>query len=296
MTNLGNAQPWQIADAGVHEFEHAGRRWRVTVARPQPTSADGTLTRVVYVLDPFGTLGTAVQVARTTHVLSQGLLPGLLIVGVGPASDEFLELSIQRLHDLTPGQPSELTAKAMADAGVTTGGANAFLDLLIDRVAPQVEDRYGGNAADRTIAGWSLGGLAGAHALLTRPRAFRRYLLVSPSLWWGDRALLSAVASLPDDSGPLDVYLGAGEFEESSDDRSWPPVQGAEASTAMAEARMVTNLQAFAAGLRALQRSDVTVHDEVLAGEHHNTVWGAAFSRGLLALHASSYRHGSTRQ
>ncbi|MCA1722261.1 MAG: hypothetical protein LC779_14590 [Actinobacteria bacterium] len=53
---------------------------------------------------------------------------------------------------------------------------------------------------------------------------------------------------------------------------------------------MVTNTRAFADALRALRRPGLTVHAEVLRGEHHNTLWASAFTRGLLALHAEGYQ------
>ena len=287
MTVLGAAAPWQVADAAVHELEHEGRRWRITVARPVPLGADGTPTPVVYVLDPYGTLGTCVQVARTTSQLSQGELPPLLVVGVGPSSDDLMELALQRFHDMTPSSVDETSAQSLAAAGASYGGADSFLDLLLDVVAPAVESAYGGDPADRTLAGWSLGGLTGAHALVTRPGAFRRYLLVSPSLWWGGGSVFRALDALTTDV-ELDVYLAAGELEQTDPSRMWPPVP--EGAPAVGDAGMLTHLRDLADSLR--RRRSATVHAEVLPGEHHITVWPTAFSRGLLALHAPSYRLG----
>ena len=50
--------------------------------------------------------------------------------------------------------------------------------------------------------------------------------------------------------------------------------------------------RAIADALDALGSPGLRVHWDVLPGEHHITVWPAAFSRGLLALHAPSYRLG----
>ena len=293
MSALGDASPWRISDAAVHELEHEGRRWRITVAQPPSPPAGGAGTPVVYVLDPFGTFGTAVQVARTTHLLSQGALPGLLLVGVGPASDDFMDLALQRFHDLTPSTVDEATAQRLAEAGASYGGADAFLDLLLDVVAPSVESEYGGDPGDRTIAGWSLGGLTGAHALVTRPGRIRRFLLVSPSLWWGAGAVLAAVHGLSVvEDAAVDVYLAAGELEETEAVRMWPPVTGEQAQQAASDAGMLTSMRRFADALTSLGLPSMTVHSEVLPGEHHITAWASAFSRGLLTLHAPSYRLG----
>jgi len=147
-TNTGT---WAIPDTAVHELEHDGRRWRVTVALPPIPPADA-LTLVVYVLDPYGTLGTAVQVARITHLLSQGALPALIVVGVGPASDDLAELNQQRMLDLTPSIPDPAPVPP-ADAARMFGRGDVFLRLPVDVIAPYVESTHRGDPQDRTIAG-----------------------------------------------------------------------------------------------------------------------------------------------
>lgn len=114
--------------------------------------------------------------------------------------------------------------------------------------------------------------------------------MVSPSLWWADAAIIPQVTALTGFTEPLDIYLTAGELEETIKERVWPPLPADMDSSAMTDARMVTNLRAFAAALRALDLPDLTVHAEILQREHRITLWPAAFSRGLLALHAPTYR------
>ncbi|MCS7482657.1 alpha/beta hydrolase-fold protein [Umezawaea endophytica] len=60
----------------------------------------------------------------------------------------------------------------------------AFAALLADRVVPFVRSLH--TVADRAVvAGNSLGGLAAAHAALTRPDVFEAVLSCSGSHWWG---------------------------------------------------------------------------------------------------------------
>ena len=60
----------------------------------------------------------------------------------------------------------------------------AFAALLADRVVPFVRSLHA--VADRAVvAGNSLGGLAAAHAALTRPDVFEAVLSCSGSHWWG---------------------------------------------------------------------------------------------------------------
>jgi alpha-beta hydrolase superfamily lysophospholipase len=44
----------------------------------------------------------------------------------------------------------------------------------------------------RVLIGHSLGGLFARYALMNRPEVFNGYLIISPSLWWDDQALVKA--------------------------------------------------------------------------------------------------------
>lgn len=74
---------------------------------------------------------------------------------------------------------------------VPSGGADAFLDLLRDRIRPQVAKQVKLDAHDQTLWGHSYGGLLVLHTLFTRPQMFNHYAAASPSLWW-DEPLISA--------------------------------------------------------------------------------------------------------
>lgn len=171
------------------------------------------------------------------------------------------------------------------------GGAEDFLDLLIEIIAPYVEDRHHADPADRTLAGWSLGGLFAAYALLTRPVAFRHYLRVSPSLYWADGQLVQHVSSLVCAHGDVSIYLAVGDLEETAATRTWPlPRDQRAAETGVREAQMVSNTRRFADALLALRLPTLTINAEILRGEHHTSLWANALTRGLLALHAYRYR------
>lgn len=97
-----------------------------------------------------------------------------------------------------PAALDNLTGREIAPAVVAmvhnTGGMAArmaelacdpaFATLLADRVVPFVRSLHA--VADRAVvAGNSLGGLAAAHAALTRPDVFEAVLSCSGSHWWG---------------------------------------------------------------------------------------------------------------
>ena len=64
--------------------------------------------------------------------------------------------------------------------------------------------------------GHSYGGLFGAWTLLTSPSLFRRYIIVSPSLWYDDRLPARLERALAAKQPRLDarVYMGVGDSED----------------------------------------------------------------------------------
>ncbi len=78
------------------------------------------------------------------------------------------------------------------DGGQTRvgGGADAFLEVIERQISPEVERRVALDPDQRTLWGHSLAGLFVLHALYTRTGLFQAYAAGSPSLWWGNGAML----------------------------------------------------------------------------------------------------------
>jgi predicted alpha/beta superfamily hydrolase len=70
-------------------------------------------------------------------------------------------------------------------------GAAALVDTLADRLVPWLRRRF--PLTETTLGGASLGGLAALRGWLARPDVFRSAAVLSPSLWFGHRALLHAL-------------------------------------------------------------------------------------------------------
>ena len=229
----------------------------------------------VWLLDPFGTFTTAAGIATTTALLAFGHLPPVAIIGVGPREVDLATITAQRMLDLTPS-PTALPHVAAA-APLGTGGAQVVLDLLVEELAPRLESRYPLDPSRRTVAGWSLGGLFSCYALMQRPDHFQQALAVSPSLWWNDGELIDSPTNL----AGRRIYLAAGEHERDHT-QAWPAVP--EAMLPLVEAypiNMVEDVQHFSV---SAGKAGADVRTDILAGEHHVTVWAAAFTRGLVHL------------
>jgi predicted alpha/beta superfamily hydrolase len=75
------------------------------------------------------------------------------------------------------------------------GRADDYARMLVEELKPLIDSRYR-TLPDRdhtAIAGSSLGGLVSLHAVLTRRDVFGRAAAMSPSVWWGQRAVLHTV-------------------------------------------------------------------------------------------------------
>lgn len=71
----------------------------------------------------------------------------------------------------------------------TAGGSEKFINFIEMELQPYIEKSYR-TTRTKTIIGQSLGGLLVTEILFTKPHLFNNYLIVSPSLWWDEEALL----------------------------------------------------------------------------------------------------------
>ena len=157
-----------------------GVRYRLFVSAPKGAPPPGGFP-VIYLLDGNAWFGVAASISR---VFEYGAGP-CLVVGIGyPVKS--LWSARQREFDTTmvsttpPDQPKW-----------STGGADDFLDFIVGTVKPQIEARFRIDQTRELLFGHSLNGLFVLHALYARPDAFRIFVAASPSIWWGDFAILS---------------------------------------------------------------------------------------------------------
>ncbi len=94
----------------------------------------------------------------------------------------------------------------------TTGHAADFIDFLKNEAIPFVNKHYRLND-NTTIIGQSFGGLLAAQLLVDNADLFKKYVIVSPSLWWDDESLLQKykmqIATLP--LADKKIYVAVGK-------------------------------------------------------------------------------------
>ncbi|QNH77889.1 alpha/beta hydrolase [Pseudomonas protegens] len=145
---------------------------------------------VLWMLDGNAALGALdpEQLKR----LDQGQAP--LLVAVGYQTPLRIERNA-RTYDYTPQQPGQALQQDPL-TGQPSGGAQAFLQLLRERMRPAVAAQAPIDSAQQTLWGHSYGGLLVLQALFSQPQAFRHYAAASPSLWWGDGLILPQAQGL----------------------------------------------------------------------------------------------------
>ena len=258
----------------------------MSVAVPSAPAAAPAPLPVLYVLDPafnFPTTVAATAWLATASRLTGGDYPPTVVVGVGYPTDDLGEIMARRARDLTPTEGGAPEGLSLPPFPLGLGGAARFLDALVSEVMPQVEARHPADPADRTLVGHSLGGLFALSTLFDRPSAFARYLLISPSIWWHDRVILSHEQAWADDHAdlPARVFVAVGG-DEQAPGGGWKNENFPD--EAIAAARQVDNCHELCTRLQARNYPSLTINSVILDGEHHLTVAAAAITRGLISL------------
>jgi predicted alpha/beta superfamily hydrolase len=160
------------------------------------------------------------------RLVRSGATQPMLIVAVSTADPQLHS----RGFDYTP-VPGQYRGQRLG------GGTPAYARFLIEELKPFVDQRYRTlpDAAHTWTGGSSLGGLTALWLLLRHSTVFGAGLVVSPSVWWADRAVLGDVRAF--DSARrrprvwLDIGLAEGEeavagardLHRALQDRGWSP-------------------------------------------------------------------------
>jgi predicted alpha/beta superfamily hydrolase len=94
------------------------------------------------------------------------------------------------------------------------GQANAYTRFVVDELKPYVDRTFRTHPgpAHTAIGGSSLGGLVTLHIGLEHPEVFGALAVLSPSLWWDRRAMLTRLEALPARL-PWRIWLDVGTAE-----------------------------------------------------------------------------------
>jgi predicted alpha/beta superfamily hydrolase len=285
---VSNTEVWHVYSEQVRDV------LRVCISGPESPPRQGSVG-AVYAVDAPWLAGSLVNTVRGCHL--SGELPPLYSVSVGYPLDSQPVHLIQRTRDLTPTPDPDFDPVIPLMLGstdvVSSGAAPAFLAFLLEELRPALEKEYPLDPAESTLAGASLGGLFTLQTLLSHGESFRRYLSISPSIWWDDGFILKLAETqvTSSDAPRAAVYMCAGELESPEHLKCFfntlPANVRAAIPRSMASADMHADMRAMARILSAWRGGHFRVCSHIYAQESHGSLGGAALSRGLRALYGS---------
>ena len=244
---------------------------RLSVVLPRGYTKDSTRRfPVVYLLDGNELAPVGAGVAND---LSYDGVPQALLVGIDYDVPDLRGSATARMRDLTPTPDTSDLGwqrpywEAEGDTlPRTTGKAGDLLRLIADSVVPLIDRTYRTLPNDRTLLGYSAGGLFTLYALTERPTLFQRYVAGSPSLWWDHEYMLGKMAEFLKQPAirPTRLFVSIG-LDEGSDTL----------------VTMVPNVRALEQSLKAHVPTGLSWHVQYFPDERHASGWPGAMSRGL---------------
>lgn len=264
------AKPYTVPNTEVIALrsKQTGANYQLFVALPPDYRTSKKTYPVVYMLDADYSFALVRNIVQ--HFVEREDLPPMILVAIaypGAASDRAV-YRMNRTRDYTPAYAPD--GGYGAEYQKVSGGGPKFRAFIATELIPLIERRYRADISDRTIVGHSYGGLFGTYVLFTQPGLFKRYILISPSLWYSNRIALTmeeaaAAAGMRPDAR---VFFAVGSQENQ------PAINRA----------MVDDLSELVAKLKSRNNPRLVVRYRIYEGETHNSVFPGAVTRGLLTV------------
>jgi predicted alpha/beta superfamily hydrolase len=212
LRTIYQVEPSRMMRADGFEWEH-----EIRVALPPSYSHTDRNYPVLWVTDNMLELALSVL---------QAMWHELIVVSVGADSTVPVnEVIAHRVYDFWPtedrfpagpgGDYVRADPRGKFLSSFRGGGAQTFLDFLVDDVRPLLQAEYRMDPDDHGLIGHPGGGSFVAYALFARPGAFKRYICGSPALYNCNGRIFEMEQEYADthDDLPAHVFFGAGEAE-----------------------------------------------------------------------------------
>lgn len=133
-------------------------------------------------------------------LIRAGEIEPLIIVGVFNTGEH-------RIEEYTPTRDRKLGG----------GHAELYGRMLVEELKPFIDQRYRTlpDAHNTGLGGSSLGGLATLYLGFTHPEVFGKLAVLSPSVWWDDKAILKMIRQT-EPKPRLKIWLSMGTEESKS--------------------------------------------------------------------------------
>lgn len=268
-SGISHARPFVVPNTEVLSLHSkaTGAKYELLIALPSDYRKTKKFYPVVYMLDADYSFALVRNIVQ--HFVEREDLPPMILVAIAypGASSSRQAYRMNRTRDYTPVYAPD--GGYGAEYQKVSGGAARFRAFFSRELTPYIERRYRALAADRTIIGHSYGGLFATYVLLTEPELFKRYIAVSPSLWYANRIALTMADDTADTTirSGTRAFFAAGAFENSN---------------------MIDDLNELVRKLRRRDPAKLQMSQQIFEKERHNSVFPGAVTRGLLTVFAPS--------
>ena len=231
---------------------------------PEPTEPSQRY-RVVYFLDgqnvfdasraPFG---AEWQADETALRLSQKT-PSLKLILVA------IDNSKERMGEYT-------TVRDRVGDSLVGGQAEKYLNFITQELKPWIDSQFATDPKPEStaIAGSSLGGLFALHALFEQPQTFGNAIAMSPSLFWGNEAMLQSCKR-----SAIDTW-------DQPKQKLWIDMGTEEGDSVSTQERNVARVQSF---VQLLDSNFAQRFDKQLTiapkAKHHESAWASRLPDAL---------------
>jgi len=277
-------RPQATTDARAY-LVHSGvmdRDYVVTVATPK--GYDTHRERhwpVLFVTDGTFTLEITHGV---WHLLEDEILQPVLVTLTSPPEEGFKGYVRRRIYEFSPPNWSlddpfgrevakvvpNCFAESTTDLHPCVGGAPRFFAFITTELLPALRQKYRIDDHDLGLFGDSAGGFFASWALLQGDERFKRFIIASPVMGYGNGviSLLEQQYAATHNDLLASVYIASGGLEQTDPDVEFV-------------GRVVSGQAQFAAGLTSRHYPGLRLFSETHANFGHDDVWPLVLLRGL---------------
>ncbi|AYN05077.1 alpha/beta hydrolase [Flavobacterium sp. 140616W15] len=149
------------------------------------------------------------------------------------------------------------------------GGSEKYIAFLEKELQPYIDKKFN-TSNHKTVIGESLAGLLATEILLKHRNLFDNYIIIAPSLWWGDQSLLTEAPKLlkAKENKPALVYIAACDKDE--------------------DKTMYDVAMSLSETLKQNDEKNTKVYYDYIQNEIHSTVMHQAVYNGFKAFYPKS--------
>lgn len=267
--------PMPSTELRIFHSEIMDQEMRIHVQLPLDYVGDGSRTYPVWYMTDANRSFPMVANISTLLGFPPGSFPPIIVVGIGYEIQGMADWGAWRTRDLTPvrHEPIEeywtkLLRGMTGDTSiqVESGGAKKFLSFICEELIPFIDSEYPVAEDERTLGGYSYGGLFSLFSMFERPGTFSRYYCGSPSIQYADGVMFEVEKTFSETHTdlPAKLFMSVGGLE-------YP--------------ELIADIKQMAEALESRQYPHLQVRLEVIEEEGHASAAPASMIKGFQELY-----------